>query len=321
MMPASTRGIGMALGFPDVCNTPIPVGTAPIPYPNIAEHSSASATVTNVRINMLDALNMMSSMPMSTGDEAGSAHPTIKGAQRYTLGMINIRFNMMPAITLASLTNHNNMNCPIGAVLVPSAPNVLLNLEAAQPRLAGSQVLDEQGARDRLAAAAPHDTCRSAEGSHEIALELFAPGSAAELAEQVARALAGGARELVIDLTACRGGVLGAAIDAAGLFLPGGTLIVTVIDEDGDERDERSRSGAFADVALSVRVGPRTASAAEVFAAALGDHGRATILGGPTRGKATVSELAAVAGGVVEIPRGTVLGPAARARACRSSRP
>ncbi|MBK6513147.1 MAG: DUF4150 domain-containing protein [Polyangiaceae bacterium] len=312
MMPASTRGIGMALGFPDVCNTPIPVGTAPIPYPNIADHSCASNTVMNIRINMLDALNQLSEVSMTSGDEAGSAHPTIKGAQRYTLGMINIRFNMMPAITLASLTNHNQMNCPIGAVLVPSAPNVLLNLasagDGAQPQ---ASVLDGVSARDRADAATPHSTCRSSatdEGA-TISLDVFALGTAAELAEHVHRATREGARAVTIDLRACRGGVLSAALDAAGLFLPEGTLLATIVDEDGDEREERSRSGLLQGVALTLLVGPATASAAEVFAAALADHGRAELRGERTRGKGALSELVAAPGGLVEVARGQTLRP------------
>ncbi|MFO0554674.1 MAG: S41 family peptidase [Polyangiaceae bacterium] len=308
MMPASSRGIGMALGFPDVCNTPIPVGTVPIPYPNISEHSTASNTAFNVRVNMLDALTMMSMVPMTTGDEAGAAHPTIKGPQRYTLGMINVRFNMMPAITLCSLTNHNNMNCPIGAVLVPSAPNVLLNWAGA-----------DYVARESLDAITQGSVLEpSREGasndvdSVHIALEVFAVATAAELAEQVHRATRAGARRVVLDLRACRGGVLTAAIDAAGLFLPAGALVVTIVDEDGDPREERSRSGVYQDVELVVLVGPDTASAAEVFAAALEDHGRATIVGGPTHGKGTITELLPAAAGLIERPCGFTVSPSGR---------
>lgn len=294
MMPASTRGIGMALGFPDVCNTPTPAGPVPVPYPNIADHSMASGTVTNVRINMLDALNMMSQVPMSSGDEAGSAHATIKGTQRYTMGMPNIRLNMMPAITLASLTSHNQGNCPIGAVLVPSAPNVRFNRASLEGR-AQVGLLDEAAATDHVEAACT-DGLGEAQGGvlvvHHIPMAF-----AAELAQAVEASRAAGASRLRIDLRACRGGVFEAAVDAAGLFLPEGTPIVRVVDEDGDESVEGARGAAYLELELELWVGPHTASAAEVFAGALASAGRARLLGEPTLGKGRLSELVALGDG------------------------
>jgi carboxyl-terminal processing protease len=94
-----------------------------------------------------------------------------------------------------------------------------------------------------------------------------------------------------------------------GLFLPEGTLLATIVDEDGDEREERSRSGLLQGVALTLLVGPATASAAEVFAAALADHGRAELRGERTRGKGALSELVAAPGGLVEVARGQTLRP------------
>jgi len=42
MMPASTKGGGMCLAFPDVCKTPSPGGPVPIPYPNTGMGSGGS---------------------------------------------------------------------------------------------------------------------------------------------------------------------------------------------------------------------------------------------------------------------------------------
>lgn len=307
MMPASTRGIGMALGFPDVCNTPAPSGTVPIPYPNVADHSTASGTVTNVRINMLDALNMMSQVPTSSGDEAGSAHATIKGAQRYTMGMPNIRLNMMPAITLASITSHNQGNCPIGAVLVPSAPNVRFNRATSNGRSAVG-LLDEATARDHAEAACADGLTEAASGVlvvHHIPMAF-----AAELAQAVEASRSAGASVLRIDLRSCRGGVFDAAVDAAGLFLPPGTPIVRVIDEDGDESLERARGAAFLELPLELWIGPHTASAAEVFAGALAAAGRARLVGTATLGKGSLTELVALGDGrSCARPRGETLLP------------
>lgn len=294
MMPASTRGIGMALGFPDVCNTPTPAGPVPIPYPNIADHSMASATVTNVRINMMDALNMMSQVPMSSGDEAGSAHATIKGTQRYTMGMPNIRLNMMPAITLASITSHNQGNCPIGAVLVPSAPNVRFNRASSNGQGAVG-LLDEAAVLDHAEAACTDGLGEAASGVlvvHHIPMAF-----AAELAQAVEASRATGASVLRLDLRHCRGGVFEAAVDAAGLFLPEGTPVARVLDEDGDESVEIARGAAYLELELELWIGPHTASAAEVFAGALAAAGRARLVGTATLGKGTLSELVALGDG------------------------
>jgi carboxyl-terminal processing protease len=288
MMPASTRGIGMATGFPDVCNTPNPAGTAPVPYPNVADHSAATGTVTNVRINMLDAHNQLTTIPTSSGDEAGVAHPTIKGAQTYTMGHPNIRLNMMPAITLASLTAHNNMNCPVGAVLVPSAPNVRFNLADARGA-APAGVLAPHDSEEHLAAALGRGVELGSDGT--ILVRSISMAFGAELAEAARERLAAGDVVLRVDLRACRGGVVSGAVDAAGLFVPRGEVIARIVDEDGDEIVERSRSGALAGTTLVLTIGPRTASAAELFAGALALAGCARLEGTRTRGKGSDGEL------------------------------
>ena len=85
MLPASNRGAGMSMGFPDVCNTPAGPVTVPVPYPNIAMNAMAAPFSPNVLLTMMPALNTGSIIPMTSGDEPGVAHPTIKGPCRYTM--------------------------------------------------------------------------------------------------------------------------------------------------------------------------------------------------------------------------------------------
>lgn len=119
MLPASNRGTGMNLGFPDVCNTPTPAGPVPIPYPNIAMASSASTFATVVYVGMVNALNLNSSIPNTSGDEAGSAQPNM-GKAGYTMGNPIVNIEKVPAISLACPTNGNNYNCSLAAVIVPA---------------------------------------------------------------------------------------------------------------------------------------------------------------------------------------------------------
>src|SRR3954470_22036334 len=111
MLPASNRGAGMNMGFPDVCNTVVGPATVPIPYPNIAMNAQASPFSPNVKITMMSALNMASRIPMTSGDEAGTAHPMVKQAGAYTMGNPIVDINNMPAINLTCPTTGNNMNC------------------------------------------------------------------------------------------------------------------------------------------------------------------------------------------------------------------
>jgi hypothetical protein len=69
---------GIAFAFPDVCKTPSPSGTVPVPYVNIAQLSNATG-VTDlggkevlVGPQGLHVLLLDSEVSASTGDEAGT---------------------------------------------------------------------------------------------------------------------------------------------------------------------------------------------------------------------------------------------------------
>lgn len=93
------------------------------------------------------------------------------------------------------------------------------------------------------------------------------------------------AEPLIIDLRDAGGGDLYEAFDLAGVFLPAGTLLGTVSGPAGVRRELRSPAGVKIDRPLALLVGPDTASAAEVFAGSLQQHGRARLVGRRTYGK------------------------------------
>jgi carboxyl-terminal processing protease len=94
---------------------------------------------------------------------------------------------------------------------------------------------------------------------------------------------------LVLDLRNNPGGVLDAAVDVADLFLDSG-VIVAAEGRTVDSRFRRSaHRGDILDGAdLVVLVNHGSASAAEIVAGALQDHGRATVVGTRTFGKGLV---------------------------------
>ncbi len=93
---------------------------------------------------------------------------------------------------------------------------------------------------------------------------------------------------LVLDLRNDPGGLVDQAISTADLFLESGT-IVTIRGRAGSVENQTAHKGGVATaVPIIVIIDHGTASAAEILAAALRDHGRAKLVGTPTYGKGTV---------------------------------
>jgi carboxyl-terminal processing protease len=93
---------------------------------------------------------------------------------------------------------------------------------------------------------------------------------------------------LVLDLRDDPGGIVDQAILVADQFLDSGT-IVTIRGRKGSvETQSAHKGGAATAVPIIALVDQGTASASEILAAALRDHGRAKLIGLPTYGKGTV---------------------------------
>ncbi len=107
-----------------------------------------------------------------------------------------------------------------------------------------------------------------------------------------------GCRALVLDLRDNAGGLLTAGIEVADLFLESG-VIMTTRGRAGDVLDtyEAHSGGMLTGWPLAVIVNRYSASASEIVAAALQDHGRAVVVGERTWGKGTVQNVLKVEGG------------------------
>ncbi|HEY3227418.1 MAG TPA: S41 family peptidase [Planctomycetota bacterium] len=100
-----------------------------------------------------------------------------------------------------------------------------------------------------------------------------------------------GLRALVIDLRFNGGGLLSSAVEVCDRFLPSGRVVVAAEGKrPGDRREYRTRSDADlpSNIPVVVLVNGLTASASEIVAGALRDHGRAVLVGSRTYGKGTV---------------------------------
>ncbi|MCA9549253.1 MAG: hypothetical protein KC933_04410 [Myxococcales bacterium] len=107
----------------------------------------------------------------------------------------------------------------------------------------------------------------------------------------------GKARAYVLDLRGCPGGLFKMSIELASRFLPPGTRVVTTRDRSGAETVyDTTRKGAVSKP-LVVLVNEKTASSAEIVAAALRENDRALIVGEKSFGKGTVEKIFELSGG------------------------
>jgi carboxyl-terminal processing protease len=122
-----------------------------------------------------------------------------------------------------------------------------------------------------------------------LAISRFSEATAPDVAAALQKLRQRGALDvLVLDLRNDPGGLVDQAIAVADQFLDAGT-IVTIRGRQGSvETQTAHRGGAAVGVPVIALVDQGTASAAEILAAALHDHGRAKLVGVPTYGKGTV---------------------------------
>ena len=125
-----------------------------------------------------------------------------------------------------------------------------------------------------------------------VRVNQFSESTSRELSraiDQMQDEYAGMLEGLVLDLRNHPGGVLDAAVDVTDLFLDSG-VIVSAEGRTADSRFRRSahRGDVLDGAEMIVLVNEGSASASEIVAGALQDHGRATVVGTPTFGKGLV---------------------------------
>ena len=96
---------------------------------------------------------------------------------------------------------------------------------------------------------------------------------------------------VVLDLRNNPGGLLSAAVESADLFLNQGTIVSTKSRSEGDQAFQALPSNEFTNFKVGILINKRSASAAEVFTAALKEHGRAWVVGEKSYGKGVVQKL------------------------------
>lgn len=122
-MFANTQAPAINFGFPDVCKTIVGPAVVPIPYPNLAPTNTAIPNIFNQFTMAMPDHNLLTTVPLSNGDQAGVAmgvvSSLIMGPVKHIIGSFKVFKAVMPATKMLSPTGHNGM--------VPNAPGMTLS--------------------------------------------------------------------------------------------------------------------------------------------------------------------------------------------------
>jgi carboxyl-terminal processing protease len=132
-----------------------------------------------------------------------------------------------------------------------------------------------------------------------ISLYNFSAQSASMFRDALETFIDSGSHKLILDLRGNPGGYLEVAVDMASWFLPSGKVVVREsYDNKEEEQIHRSKGyDVFTEyLSMVILTNGGSASASEILAGALSEHGIATLIGSTTFGKGSVQELLPVTG-------------------------
>lgn len=126
-----------------------------------------------------------------------------------------------------------------------------------------------------------------------VELTTFSRVAGEELEKRIIEMRDRGMKALIFDLRNNTGGLLTQAQNVADLFLPAGKTVVSTESRLRRGRDYQTRADSIIpdDMPVVVLINRFSASAAEIVAGALQDHGRATLIGQRSFGKGSVQNL------------------------------
>ena len=130
-MFSNTQSFAMSFAFPDVCKTPTPAGPIPLPYPNFAFSTTAIPNVLNVFIGYMPAHNLMTTAPLTMGDEpgvaTGVASNLVKGPSRHVMGSFKVFTSVAPQTRMLDPSAQNGfLPNTVGATITPSQVKMIV---------------------------------------------------------------------------------------------------------------------------------------------------------------------------------------------------
>jgi carboxyl-terminal processing protease len=136
-----------------------------------------------------------------------------------------------------------------------------------------------------------------------VRIVAFGDRTAQEFAAIIPQILEQGVRGIVLDLRDNAGGSLSSAVAICEMLLPAGKTIVETRGREQvlHERYATKVNGVHRELPLAIIINQNSASAAEIVAACLQDHGRAVVVGQRSFGKGTVQQLLPLGKGLLKL--------------------
>ena len=221
----------------------------------------------------------VSVLPSAHGFAVVSLRPGPAQRAGVHVGDTIVRIGGKPAVRL-------DMTQALARILGPRGTHVRLELQR------GGRRLDLNVRRDVVRAPVVEARLLSYGGRRwgDLRLSTFRVGAAVVLDRELRMLERAGARGFVLDLRENPGGLFDQGVAVASLFLKRG--VVVTLAGAHTSRAVYSASGSVStQLPVVVLVDRYSASSAEIVAAALGDHHRATLVGERTFGKALVQSI------------------------------
>jgi carboxyl-terminal processing protease len=165
----------------------------------------------------------------------------------------------------------------------PEGSQVRLQLQTADERM-----IDVRVERRRVEVPSVSIAEMAEPGIGYIRITNFQKTTPAEVGKAMFELSGKGMKSLIIDLRKNPGGLLDAAVELADQFLHEGTIVSTQGRNGHENHNFTAKSYGTWDIPLVLLIDEDSASASEIFAGAMHDHSRATIVGQTSYGKGSV---------------------------------
>ena len=234
---------------------------------------------------------------LESNDAGGAAEVGIDVTRQYYLRVVAVRdgspaarAGLRPADFIRAIDNRptRDMSPYEGSRLLHGAPGSSVKLLVIRGNAADPHELTL--VRERLSDAAVSSRLANPTTGY-IRVPQFAKNTPAQLKQAVDALAKSGATRFVIDLRSTARGDLDDGIAAARLFVKDGPLAVRLTRGDVREVVSAQAGDGAVTAPIALLVDQGTASAAEVFAAALGERDRAELVGINTLGRASRQRL------------------------------
>ena len=124
-----------------------------------------------------------------------------------------------------------------------------------------------------------------------ISLPSFTENSAKEFKKNYESLKKKNIKSLIIDIRNNGGGIVDEALEMLDYILEKDKIMMITVNKQNNEEIEKTKKDSSVDVPIVLLVNNNSASASEIFAAALKENNRATIVGTKTYGKGVIQEL------------------------------